>query len=66
MQGVQNLALTALARRALAASGPEEVHQIAANRLRESGLLDHPDIGEWLRTAVERAQAPDASRSSAS
>jgi hypothetical protein len=32
-----------------------KVHEIAANRLRESGLLDHPDIGEWLRTAVEKA-----------
>lgn len=43
------------ARLALLAPGPEAVHEIAANRLRASGLLEHPDIGEWLRTAVEQA-----------
>ena len=41
------------ARRALAAATAAEVHAIAANRLRATGLLDHPDIGEWLRTMVE-------------
>jgi phosphoenolpyruvate-protein kinase (PTS system EI component) len=43
------------ARKALAAPSPRAVHEIAADRLRASGLLEHPDIGEWLRTAVERA-----------
>lgn len=42
------------ARRALAAPGPAAVHEIAANGLREVGLLEHPDIGDWLRTTVER------------
>lgn len=41
------------ARRALAVSSAREVHEIAANRLRGAGLLDHPDIGAWLRNAVE-------------
>ena len=40
------------ARRALSAASPSEVHAIAAHRLRESGLLEHPDIGEWLRNLV--------------
>lgn len=40
-------------RRALAASSVEEVEQIAAARLRDVGLLDHPDIGGWLRRIVE-------------
>ncbi len=25
----------------------------AANRLSSAGLLDHPDIGDWLRDAIE-------------
>ncbi len=41
------------ARRALSASSVEEVHAIAAARLRDAGLLDHPDIGSWLRKFVE-------------
>jgi phosphotransferase system enzyme I (PtsI) len=45
------------ARRALAASTPREVHEIAAQRLREAGLLEHPDIGEWLREVIERRTA---------
>ena len=31
-----------------------EVHQIAAARLQDAGLLEHPDIGPWLRTMVEK------------
>jgi hypothetical protein len=31
-----------------------EVHQIAASRLRDAGLLEHPDIGPWLRTIVDK------------
>jgi len=41
------------ARRALLAASASEVHTIAANRLREAGLLEHPDIGEWLRTMLD-------------
>ena len=41
------------ARRALAAKSAREVQEIAASRLLGSGLLDHPDIGTWLRNAVE-------------
>ena len=41
------------ARRARAAGTASEVHAIGAARLRESGLLDHPDIGPWLRSIVD-------------
>ncbi|HIF98406.1 MAG TPA: phosphoenolpyruvate--protein phosphotransferase, partial [Myxococcales bacterium] len=41
------------ARRALMASSSRDVHEIAASRLLGSGLLDHPDIGSWLRSAVD-------------
>jgi phosphotransferase system enzyme I (PtsP) len=43
------------ARRARLAGTAQEVHAIGAARLREAGLLDHPDIGEWLRPVVESA-----------
>ena len=36
------------ARNALSARSCSEVHAIAAARLRSVGLLDHPDIGDWL------------------
>lgn len=42
-------------REALAAGTAVEVHRIAAERLRESGLLDHPDVGGWLAGVIERA-----------
>ena len=45
------------ARRALAAPGPEAVHEIAANGLLEVGLLEHPDIGDYLRTTIERTRS---------
>jgi phosphoenolpyruvate-protein phosphotransferase len=41
-------------RRAREVGTATEVHQIAAARLSEAGLLDHPDIGSWLRTLVEK------------
>ena len=41
------------ARRALTASSSREVREISASRLLGSGLLDHPDIGSWLRSAVD-------------
>jgi phosphotransferase system enzyme I (PtsP) len=43
------------ARRALEAGSVAEVEAIAAERLRSSGLLDHPDIGSWLERAIERS-----------
>ena len=43
------------ARKALTASSARDVHEIAASRLLGAGLLDHPDIGAWLRNAVEEA-----------
>ena len=39
-------------RRALACGTAREVHEIGAARLRAAGLLDHPDIGDWLRRSV--------------
>jgi phosphoenolpyruvate-protein kinase (PTS system EI component) len=42
------------ARRALLARGVVEVHAISAARLEHAGLLEHPDIGGWLRAVVER------------
>jgi len=41
------------ARAALEAATVREVRAIAAERLRRTGLLEHPDIGEWLRRTVE-------------
>ncbi len=40
------------ARLARQAGTAEEVHAIGAKRLREAGLLEHPDIGPWLRAVV--------------
>jgi phosphoenolpyruvate-protein kinase (PTS system EI component) len=40
------------ARAALQAATVTEVRRIAAARLRQTGLLAHPDIGDWLRQAV--------------
>jgi phosphoenolpyruvate-protein phosphotransferase len=44
------------ARQALEAGTAEEVHAIGAARLRATGLLDHPDIGPWLRQIVDREE----------
>lgn len=46
------------ARRALLMKAPEEVESIAASRLRADGLLEHPDLGDWLRTMVEESIGP--------
>ncbi len=46
------------ARAALVAKTPAEVHAIAATRLRSAGLVDHPDIGEWLGQLLDEALAP--------
>ena len=41
------------AHRALTVASAREVRQIASSRLLARGLLDHPDIGDWLRDALE-------------
>lgn len=46
------------ARLALAARGASEVHAISATRLRSAGLVEHPDIGDWLRQLLEQALSP--------
>ncbi len=46
--------LEADARAAQDAGTAGEVHRIAAARLRSAGLLEHPDIGPWLRTTIEK------------
>jgi phosphotransferase system enzyme I (PtsP) len=43
------------ARRARQAGSATEVHAIGAERLRRAGLVDHPDIGPWLRPIVDAA-----------
>ncbi len=45
------------ARRALRAGTAEEIHRLAARALREAGLLEHPEIGDWLRATVEAVEA---------
>jgi phosphotransferase system enzyme I (PtsP) len=49
--------VTADARAALDAPSAAEVHTIAANRLRSTGVLDHPDIGDWVRRFVGKDDA---------
>jgi len=41
------------ARRALEAGTAQEVARIGAERIRERGLLSHPDIGPWLARVVD-------------
>ena len=40
------------ARAALCAESPDEVEALAAGRLRKAGLLEHPDLGEWLQSII--------------
>jgi len=47
--------LEADARAAQEAGTAAEVHRIAALRLRDAELLEHPDIGPWLRSVVDKA-----------
>ena len=46
------------ARTALGARTAAEVHAISAMRLRSAGLVEHPDIGEWLDQLLETALEP--------
>ena len=41
------------AREALSMASAREVREIASRRLLESGLLDHPDIGDWLKDEIQ-------------
>ncbi|MAJ60570.1 MAG: phosphoenolpyruvate--protein phosphotransferase [bacterium TMED88] len=41
------------ARQALRCASPRDVHRIATERLRGAGLLEHMDIGGWLKEIVE-------------
>ena len=43
------------ARRAREVGTAAEVHAIGAERLRQAGLLDHPDISSWLRPMIDAA-----------
>jgi len=45
-------------RNAQQAGTASEVHRIGAARLRDAGLLEHPDIGSWLRNMVDRILQP--------
>jgi phosphotransferase system enzyme I (PtsI) len=54
VRGLEFGSLESDVRRAREVGTATEVHQIAAARLSEAGLLDHPDIGSWLRTLVEK------------
>ena len=54
VRGLDADEVAADAREALRAGTPREVHQIAARRLEEAGLLAHPDIGTWLSGIVAR------------
>ncbi len=45
-------------RRARTVGTAQEVRVIGAARLRDAGLLDHADIGDWLRPLVEAALDP--------
>ena len=42
------------ARRAREASSADDVRAIGAARLREVGLLEHPDIGPWLTSVIDK------------
>jgi phosphocarrier protein FPr/phosphocarrier protein len=48
------------ARRARESATARQVRRIGAERLVEAGLLDHPDIGQWLEKIVQRELGTDA------
>ncbi len=52
--------LAADAREALRAGSVEAVQGIASARLRDAGLLEHPDIGSWLQTNLRGLRAEPA------
>jgi len=52
------------ARRALECATVAEVRAICAARLVAAGLLDHPDLGEFLRSAVQGSASGEGARGS--
>jgi phosphoenolpyruvate-protein kinase (PTS system EI component) len=50
------------ARRALESATVGQVRAIAAARLAEAGLLEHPDLGEFLRSAVQGSNGNNSGR----
>jgi phosphoenolpyruvate-protein kinase (PTS system EI component) len=46
----------AAAREACQTGTAEEVHAIGARVLRDAGLLEHADIGDWLQPIIEEAE----------
>jgi phosphoenolpyruvate-protein phosphotransferase len=58
VRGLDTEAVEEDARRALRAVTPAEVESIAAARIRDCGLLEHPDLGDWLRSVVEEHIGP--------
>jgi phosphotransferase system enzyme I (PtsP) len=52
------------ARRALECATVAEVRAICAARLVAAGLLDHPDLGEFLRSAVQGSASGNGARAS--
>ena len=53
VRALDSAAAAADARRALESATVSEVRAISAARLAEAGLLEHPDLGEFLRSAVQ-------------
>jgi len=58
IRALDSAEIEADARSALAARTPAEVHALAATRLRAAGLVEHPDIGEWLAQMLDEALSP--------
>ncbi|MEN8184708.1 MAG: phosphoenolpyruvate--protein phosphotransferase, partial [Myxococcota bacterium] len=50
VRALDSAEVAADAREALMVGSAEAVQGISSARLRQSGLLDHPDIGSWLQT----------------
>jgi len=51
------------AHRALQAASTSEVEEVAIQRLEAAGLLNHPDLGPWLRDTIVARKRPKAGRS---
>jgi phosphoenolpyruvate-protein kinase (PTS system EI component) len=58
VRALDSVELAEDARAALVAKTAAEVHAIAATRLRAAGLVEHPDIGEWLGQLLDDALSP--------
>ena len=58
VRALDSVELAEDARAALVAKTAAEVHAISATRLRAAGLVEHPDIGEWLGQLLDDALSP--------